>query len=293
MAVLLNGAARSHAAEGRREEVAAAFAKRGLDPLLEVVPAARMRRTVRRLVREGYRTLVAAGGDGTVATVADAIARTEATLGVLPLGTFNHFARDAGIPLDLDEAVDLACRGETAFVDAASLNGRVFVNNASLGVYPDQVRLRDRLRPRLGKWPAAAIGALSAMRRFRSLRMLVLAGEERLHLRSPMLVVGNGDYGIEDGKPIRRPRLDAGVVSLYAFGSRSRLGLVMSALTGLAGHVDKVPSFTARRGPELTIHLARRRVRVALDGEVVSLRTPLRIRSLPGALRVLVPPRPA
>jgi diacylglycerol kinase family enzyme len=291
MAVLVNGAARSNSALERKAEVEAAFGRRGLDPLVEVVPAARLRRTVRRLLREGTRTFVAAGGDGTVATLADALVGTEGTLGIVPLGTFNHFARDAGIPLDLDAAVEVVCRGETALVDAAAVNGRVFVNNASLGVYPDQVRLRDRLRRKAGKAVAAAIGALAALRRFRAHRMLVEIGEERLPSRSPMVIVGNGDYGLEDGKPIERPRLDSGVLALYVFGSEGRVGLVFSVLTGLAGHIDKVPRFEARRARELTIHVGRRRVRVALDGEVVSLRTPLRFRSLPGALRILGPGR--
>jgi diacylglycerol kinase family enzyme len=155
------------------------------------------------------------------------------------------------------------------------------------------VRLRDRLRARLGKPVAAVIGGLAALRRFRALRVVVEVEGERLRRRSPMLVVGNGDYGIEEGKPIERARLDGGALSLYLFASRRRLGLVLSVLTGLAGHVDKVPTFEARRARELTLHLPRRRVRVALGGEVHALRTPLRFRSLPGALRLLGPGRRA
>jgi YegS/Rv2252/BmrU family lipid kinase len=289
--VLVNGAAASNRALARRDEVAAAFGKRGLDPRVDVVPAASLRRTVRRLLREGITTFVAAGGDGTVGTVADAVAGADATVGVLPLGTFNHFARDAGVPLDLDAAVDVVCRGETSLVDVGTVNGRAFVNNASLGVYPDQVRLRDRLRTRTGKPLATFLAGLAALRRFRSLAVRLDVGGERFALRTPMVVVGNGPYGGEGGKVVERPRLDAGTLSVYVFGARGRFGLVASLLTGWAGHSDAIARFEERHVAEAVVHVRRARIPVALDGEVHRLRSPLRFRILPRALRILGPGR--
>ena len=104
--------------------------------------------------------VVAAGGDGTVSTVAAAAVRHDVALGVLPLGTLNHFARDAGVPLDLDRAVEALARRETTMVDVGEVNGRLFVNNASLGAYPALVWEREIERRRgRGKWAGFAVGA--------------------------------------------------------------------------------------------------------------------------------------
>jgi len=96
----------------------------------------------------GYDVLIAAGGDGTVSTVAAAAARAGKTFGVIPCGTLNHFARDAGIPLELDAAVDVLAAGYTRMLDTGVVNDRIFINNASLGAYPRMVWERNRARRR-------------------------------------------------------------------------------------------------------------------------------------------------
>ncbi len=112
--------------------------------------------------------VVAGGGDGTVSTVAAALAGGEIALGVLPLGTLNHFAKDMQLPLELEPAVELIARGATRRVDVGEVNGRIFINNSSLGLYPDIVRDRERQQRRLGrgKWPALVWATLGALRRF-------------------------------------------------------------------------------------------------------------------------------
>ena len=134
-------------------------------------------------VGERPSAIVAAGGDGTVSAVVAAIVDTDIALGVLPLGTLNHFAKDLGLPLDLEAAVDRLLSGATRRVDVGEVNGRTFVNNSSLGLYPDIVRDRERQQKRLGrrKWPAFALACLSALRRYPFLGVrLTVGGSERI-----------------------------------------------------------------------------------------------------------------
>ena len=288
IAVLMNGAAGPGASGDRRREVEEAFSARGVAVLVVAVEGERLGRVVRRLLREGVDVVVAGGGDGTISAVAHELVGSDASLGVIPLGTLNHFARDAGIPLALEDAVEAICRGgDAALVDVGEVNGRTFLNNVSLGVYPDQVRLRHRLKKRLGKWAAALVAGLAALRRLRSLRISVAMPGEVFRRHSPMIMVGNNEYGIERGNPTGRARLDAGTLSLYLFSEKRRLGLVIGVIRVLLGLPGAVPLFEARAGSELTIEVRRERAHVALDGEPRRLRSPLRFRSRPRALRLL------
>ncbi len=114
-------------------------------------------------VRESYNVIVAAGGDGTINSVAAAVIDSDKVLGVLPLGTFNHFARDVGIPSDLEQAARTIIAGHIIEVDAAEVNNRIFLNNSSLGLYPMIVREREKhQRLGFGKWPAFAWATIQA-----------------------------------------------------------------------------------------------------------------------------------
>ena len=121
---------------------------------------------VRRALTNGVRAVVAGGGDGTVGSVAGTLAGTDRPLGVLPLGTLNHFAKDLGLPLELAGAARVVCEGREASVDVGEVNGRVFVNNSSLGLYPRIVRRRERLQARegSGKWSAFPRSALRPLK---------------------------------------------------------------------------------------------------------------------------------
>src|SRR4051794_7176429 len=125
-----------------------------------------IRPAAERAVSEGTAGLVAAGGDGTVNTLASVAVDADVPLGVLPQGTLNHFAKDLGIPTDLDQALEVVLAGHTRRVDVGEGSGRIFVNNSSLGVYPRIVRLRERYGARgPGKWLAAPWATLAVLRR--------------------------------------------------------------------------------------------------------------------------------
>jgi len=282
------------AAEAQRDAVRQAFASYGHEDEIESVIEICERpgflaQIVRKAIASGADVIVAGGGDGTISTVADQLAGTNVALGVLPFGTLNHFAKDLGIPLDPHEAVEVICRGAIRRVDVGEVNGRCFINNSSLGVYPEAVRVRERWQPLVGKWPALVIGALTVLRRFPVLRLDLEVNGARVRRRVPLLYIGNNDYSVEWPDLGGRARLDEGCLSLWMLHEASRLALLRSAFRLLGGTLHLAPEIEASRVESLTVNSRRRRLRVAVDGEVIPLRPPLRYCIRPRSLSVCVP----
>jgi diacylglycerol kinase family enzyme len=233
--------------------------------------------------------IVAGGGDGTVGTVAAALAGGTIALGVLPLGTLNHFAKDMRLPLELDAAVTRIAGGATCRIDVGEVNGRVFINNSSLGLYPDIVRERERQQRRLGrgKWLALAWASFGALRRFPFLSVRLSAdGEARLR-RTPFVFIGNNVYAMEGFAMGGRERLDAGCLSLYVTQRAGRWRLLLLALRALFGKLEQARDFDALRAAEIEVESRHRRLRVATDGEITLMTPPLRYRCRPASLLVV------
>jgi len=245
----------------------------------------------REAAESSEQVIIAAGGDGTINAVASELAGTDKTLGVLPIGTLNHFAKDLGIPLDLETAVGTIKEGHTAAVDTGEVNGRIFINNSSLGIYPQIVSRREAQQERLarGKWPAFLWATVQAFRRFPFLDLRVTFEGQQLLRRTAFLFVGNNEYEIAGFKLGSRSCLNAGRLGLYFSHGTGRLGLIRLALHALFGRVDQAKDFEAFCVPEARIETGHRRLLVARDGEVEEMETPLHYRIRPGALRVLVP----
>ena len=256
-------------------------------------------RDISSIAREAARgeeeTIVAAGGDGTISAVAAALAGTDRILGVLPVGTLNHFAKDLGLPLDLAAAVQTVLHGRVMSVDAGEVNGRIFINNSSLGIYPQIVSRREAQQSRLarGKWPAFLWATVQAFRRFPFLDLRVTFEGQQITRKTAFLFVGNNEYEIAGFKLGSRACLNAGKLGLYLSHGTGRLGLFRLALHALFGRVDQAKDFEAFGVAEARIETGRRRLLVACDGEVALMETPLQYRIRPGALRVLVPNKPA
>lgn len=289
--VLLNG----KAGTGCPPEVLAGLqdqlAQRGVIARVEVVHDGRaLLAAADRARADGAPLVIAAGGDGTVSAVASRLAGTATVLGVLPMGTLNHFAKDLGLPIELDAALDVLAGGETVAVDVGEVNGRVFINNSSIGIYPDIVLDREQQRRRLGrgKWPALLVACLNVLRRHPSLRAELQVQGERLLRRSPFVFIGNNRYEVEGFAIGRRAALDAGRLSLYMAHHGGRFGLLRLAVLALLHRLRQAEDFEMLEAAELVIRPARRRIRVAADGEVLVMQGPLHYRIRPGALRVRV-----
>ena len=250
-----------------------------------------MAAAVGNAVERRPRLIVAGGGDGTVSTVAAALVDTGIVFGVLPLGTLNHFAKDLGIPLDLVDAVGVLARGQAAPVDVGEVNGRIFVNNSGLGLYPDIVRVRERQQKRLGrgKWPAFAWAMLAALRRYPFLGVtLVIDGKEVLR-RTPFVFIGNNEYRMEGFAIGERSGMEDGWLSLYVAQRPGRWRLLQLAIRALTGHLRQARDFDAVLATDIVVQSKRKRLRVATDGEVTVMTPPLHYRVRPASLIVMRP----
>jgi diacylglycerol kinase family enzyme len=237
--------------------------------------------------------VVAAGGDGTVGTVAGVAVETNATFGVIPLGTLNHFARDAGIPTDLDAAVAVIAAGHVRMLDVGAVNGRVFVNNSSLGLYPRLVWERDTEQRRgRSKWTAFAIALFRTWRRYRTVTVrLTVDGREHVR-RTPFVFIGNNEYHVEGLQMGARQALDGGELSLYVTPHLGRFEILALPFQALAGRLASDVKFESFLASEMSIETARRRISVALDGEVTIMPPPLHYTIRPAALRTIGPVTP-
>lgn len=247
--------------------------------------------TVKAAVAGGAGIVVAGGGDGTVSAVATGLVDTGVALGVLPMGTLNHFAKDLGIPLEEDAAIAVIAGGRRLDVDAGEVNGRIFINNSGLGLYPDIVRDREQRQRRLGhgKWRALLAASIDAARRYPVLKVHVDVDGQTLVRRTPFVFVGNNEYTMEGFEIGARAALDRGNLSLYLTQRMGRFGLLRLAVLALFKRLDQARDFDVLTAREFTVRTGHKQLRVATDGEVTRMETPLHYRVRPGALRVIVP----
>jgi diacylglycerol kinase family enzyme len=196
------------------------------------------------------------------------------------------------LPLELEAAVDLIAKGHHVNVDVGEVNGRFFVNNSSLGLYPDIVLDRERQRRRLGrgKWAALAAACVRAARRYPLLWFRIDANGDSLERRTPFLFIGNNEYAMEGFEIGERSNLQAGRLSLYVTQRTGRFALFRLALRALFRRLEQARDFDMLHATSLIVRTPRRYLRVATDGEVSLMPTPLRYRIWPAALRVIVSP---
>lgn len=268
------------------------FRARSIEPDLVVAEPDDLETVCREAAKSGDCDLVvAAGGDGTIGTAAAALADTGRPLGVVALGTLNHFARDAGIPLDPEQAVDVICAGHQRRVDLAEVNGRIFVNNSAVGLYPDMVRFRDETQARTGRSKRLAMlsASLRALRSFRRRRLWISAEGLETPVRTPLLFVGNNRYQVNLLGLGRREALDQGELCLYAVRARSRAHMFWAGIRGIFGKLDQQRDFITAYVSEAEISANQAALVLSLDGETVTLPTPLCYRIRPGALTLIVP----
>jgi len=290
IAVILNSHSGAGKSEAARKRIGELCREAGRD--VEITAARggeELRRAVAAAIAAEPPAIVAAGGDGTVCSVADALAGRDLPLGVLPLGTLNHFAKDVGLPAGLDESVRVVLAGHTERVDVGEVNGRVFLNNTSLGLYPLIVRQRAQHRVHgPAKWIVAAFAALQEIRRHREITVrIVIDGKETVR-RTPIVFVGNNRYHAGGRDLGSRESLQSGHLAIYVVKGRGRRHLLHLAAKMLAGigyrdelEVVLTDAATIEAGPS--------RIELAVDGELEHFDAPLEYRIKPGALRVLVP----
>lgn len=282
-----SGAGGHGVAAGRIVDV---FNAQGINADVTLVPGRDVAGAAARAIRDGASLVIAGGGDGTISTVASVVAGSDARLGVLPLGTLNHFAKDLHIPLDLEGAARTIAAGHSIAIDVGDVNGRSFINNASIGLYVRLIWEREKER-RGGhhKWVAVAVAAGRLWRQYRRVRVVVHTRHKHRVVRTPFVFVGNNEYQLDGFQLGGRTRLDDGALHVLTAPGMTRLELVRVLLRAFTGRLHGEDHLDALTTSEVSIQAWRRRIGVTLDGELWIAETPLTFRIRPGALRVLVP----
>ncbi len=287
-----NGGTARSLGDALADKLSAAFAAAGLVADVRPVDGCDIAEAVRAAADAPI--VVVGGGDGTLGTAAQARVESGAgTIGFLPLGTRNHLALELGIPPDLEGAAQVIAAGRTRKIDLATVNDRAFVNNASIGFYPELVRWRDARQERRGypKWLATIAGAGLTLRRLPHHRLRITLSGRPEPVVTPLLFVGNNRYQLERGQIGKRDALDDGTLSVFAVATHSRAGMVWFALRTVVGLSDPDRDFAALgECTDFTVSSGSDAIHVALDGEVERMSSPLRFAVRSGALTVLAPP---
>jgi diacylglycerol kinase family enzyme len=295
IAIVLNAGSGGHAPPDP-EALRHPFAARGLAAdVFHCEAGGSLDDAMRAALESQPAALVAAGGDGTVNAVAAAALEHDLPLGVLPSGTLNHFARDLDLPGDVDAAADAIAdalaAGRERRVDVATANGRLFLNNASLGLYATMVVDRERQQRRLhrGKWSALLRATLAALRDPHAFEIAIEADGQRLRRKTPFVFVGNNDYVVQGPDAGTRASLDDGLLSVYVLHPRTAAGLLWLALRTLLRGVAGARDLDAFATRSLEVRARTGRLPFACDGEAGEIEPPVRFEVRPRALRVLAP----
>ena len=272
------------------ELLAEAFRAVGRDADIRLADGSSIARGAADALEEGANVIVAAGGDGSVSAAASAVAGSDATLGVIPLGTLNHFAKDLGIPLDLAKAAQVIAAGRDAAVDVGEVNGRPFINNASVGMYASLVSQRAEMQQiGRGKWIAHGVAALHVWRRYQRLRVALDVDGTRRTARTPFVFVGNNEYQLSGFELGGRKLLAGGRLHVCMAPGMSRRGVAWLIIAAVFGDVCRLDGFESFSAETVALDAGAGRVQASVDGEVVTLENPLTFRIKPRALRVMVP----
>ncbi len=294
--VLLNQAAGALAGtigQQKQEAIAQALAAAGIDAEIRIVDGSQLPVAAAAAATSNVDVVIVGGGDGTLSTVAAQLAGKSMPMGILPLGTLNHFARDLGIPLDITAAARVIAANHVGRVDLGEVNGRIFLNNSSLGVYPHMVLDREAQQKyyHFSKWWAMFLAVFKTFRILPLVEVRLTAKDTVVVRKTPLVFVGNNRYQLDLFHIGLRSCLDRGELSLYVANAQTRWGMLKLTLRAIFGGLQQARDFDVFSLPNCLIETKRRTIHVAADGEVFELTPPLQYRVRSGALCVCLPQR--
>jgi diacylglycerol kinase family enzyme len=294
VSVIVNEASGSQAKD-LREVVERAFSLQGLGtqwlPISRQALAMSREHAVERLIMRAEGPVAVAGGDGTVNAVASVCRKLRRPLGILPAGTFNYVARNLGLPTDMDAAAEVIAHGQPAPIHVGEINGRLFLNNAGFGLYSDVIERREQDKRRFGRRRIVAfVSGLRCLAESHPVHHIHITTDGREHeLRTTTLFFGVNalqlaNYNVEAAKFVER-----GELAVLSLRLESRLDIAAAAAAALLGKLEAARSVDATHASSVRVTARRRSLKVAIDGEIVMLQTPLRVRMVAGGLQVMLP----
>ena len=290
--VLLNKGGGAVAADPKiGDKVAKALKKAGLNAEVELIEGGDCAVRCRAIAERGDELVVVGGGDGTISAAASALVGTKTALGILPLGTLNHFAHDLGLPTKLADAAKLIAQGAVRRVDVGEMNERIFINNSAIGLYPLLVMDRDSQRKRLGRPKLAAmiVASVRTLVRFGHQRLTLASNDRKGVVDTPLLFVGNNDYETELPNAGKRKRLDDGKLCIFVMRKKTRRGFIGASIRALFNRSRPDDMVRLDDVERLRVSTQKRMLAVSLDGEVVRAKPPLDYRIRKKALKVIAP----
>jgi diacylglycerol kinase family enzyme len=293
--VLLNAAAGTLASSKDGDEagrIARRFRENRMEVDVRAVDGSQMIEVTREARDAGeYDLILAGGGDGTVNTIASQLVGGDVAFGVLPLGTFNHLAKELTIPLELDQAIDALSAGKTIDFDVGRVNEQIFLLFSAVGLYSDMVKHRDAQRRVLGraKWLAGIVAFFKMFTRWPLIRVRLTVEGTIIKRLTPVVFVALSEYqiralGLEDFSCGCRDRLN-----IFLAAKTNRRGWAWMMIKGLFGRLKPRKDFEVVTAPSAELAMRRRHVRVGVDGEVIDMRTPLRFEVVKNGLKLRVP----
>lgn len=292
--VVLNAHAGTATTLGLTEDVLARrFAEQGLVATIDARTDLPLDERIQAALRTNADVIVAAGGDGTVTALADVLVGTERMLAILPLGTANMLARDLAIPLDITQWMAQLAAMQPHRIDVGRVNGRHFLHKVVIGLIPAIAAGRERVRGRrtIGAFVGFSRYFLRRLIRARRLAVEITPRGAAPHIeRVQSVAIANNRYAEGVGQFFARPELDRGHLTLYVvkhlnFGDMLRLTTEM-----LLGNWQEDEALTIDVVEAVRIRTRNRLVKVMLDGEIMTLHSPLEFALLPRALSILTPP---
>lgn len=290
--VIMNGKSGRRDTESVPDQIRAALSRRIPSAELRILDSgSELLPSTRKAVEEGFDTIVAAGGDGTISGVASVLRGTGATMGILPLGTFNYFARSLDIPTEIPQAIDLLCDGAPRPVRIARINDRVFLNNASLGAYPAILKTREDVYRR---WGRRRIGAywsvlVTLVTLRRPLRVRIEAGDQVLNRRTPLIFAVNNAFQLNQIGLQGQEEIANGQLALFIAPDTNRWGMLRNALLLALGLAEREKEFDFIAADRIRIIDNQSKHDIACDGERDRMRAPYDLQVIENELTVVAP----
>ncbi|MDB4939785.1 MAG: sphingosine kinase [Candidatus Doudnabacteria bacterium] len=240
--------------------------------------------------KDNFEMVVAAGGDGTISSVATRLVHSNTALGVIPMGTYNNFAKDLGIPLDIETAVENLVSGIPKLIDVGEVNGHHFINNSSIGLYPHLVLRREMAESKgMPRIFATIHAALKVFQKFPYHKVKLLVGDKETHRETPLMFFGNGYYDFDGLNIGARVLPTDGTLSLYILKNVKRMELLKLSFMAFSNKIHNDPRFEKHFVSRATVEVPKKIIYVAKDGEVLKMQSPLQYKVKQRALKVIVP----